>query len=64
MRFLVDESCDAAVLRALREAGWDLAARIAANLVALVKEHGESLVGSFVVIRPGSARILTPPFPA
>jgi predicted nuclease of predicted toxin-antitoxin system len=119
MRFLVDESCDAAVLCALRTANWDvtavaeqcagapdsdvialaageqrvlvtedkdfgqlvfasgrghcgvvllrypfpLAARVATTLVALVREHGESLAGSFVVVRPGGARISNPPFP-
>lgn len=117
MRFVVDESCDAAVLRALRGAGWDvvaiseripgatdleviaialsegrvlvtedkdfgqlvyaagrehagvillrysfpLASSMATSLVHLVHEHDQSLSGAFVVLRPGSARIVTSP---
>ena len=120
MRFLVDESCDAVVLRALRDAGWNviavseqcagatdpdvialasneqrilvtedkdfgqlvyasgqghcgvillrypfpLASSTAISLVDLLKKHGQSLAGAFVVVRPGSARIVTPPLPS
>ncbi len=118
MHFLIDESCDAVFLRALREAGWNvlsvsercpgeadsevialacrdtrilvtedkdfgqlvfasgrghcgvillrypfpLAERMAAALVVLVREHGNTLAGAFVVLRPGSARITPSPF--
>ena len=120
MRFLVDESCDIALVQTLRAAGWDviavaeqcpgaadadvivlaagqnrilvtedkdfgqlvyasghghcgviflrypfpLAAHIAENLAALVKRQGAALSSAFVVIRPGSIRILNPPLSA
>jgi predicted nuclease of predicted toxin-antitoxin system len=113
MRFLADESCDFAAVRALRSAGHDVLAvsefqqrsvdselmksahtdgrilltedkdfgwlafvahvesagvvlirfpadarrSLAASIVRLVTEHGHQLRGSFVVLRPGSARI-------
>ena len=113
MRFLADESCDFAVVRALRDAGFDVAAvgdvapgaedhivtdravredrmlltedkdfgqfvfaegtatggvlllrfpatartAMAQSVVDLVTQHGERLVGRFVVLQPGRVRI-------
>ena len=113
LRFLADESCDFAVVRALRSAGYDVLAvsevmtrsvdrdlieqagrerrilltedkdsgwlvfashaespgvvllrfpgnvrqALAQTIVQLVQEQDESLVGAFVVVQPGQARI-------
>lgn len=52
MRFLADESCDFAVVRALRTGG---------QLASLVQETfqrlGDRLTGSFVVLEPNRVRI-------
>jgi predicted nuclease of predicted toxin-antitoxin system len=117
MRFLADESCDFAVVRALRSAGHDVLAvsefqqrsvdrqlmelaytegrilltedkdfgwlafvgqkdnpgvilvrfpatarlSLAASIARLVSELGPKLIGTFVVLRPGSVRISTTP---
>jgi predicted nuclease of predicted toxin-antitoxin system len=117
MRFLADENCDFAVVRALRSAGHDVAAvsefqqrsvdrqlmeiayheerilltedkdfgwltfvervdnpgvvlirfpatarlTLAASVTRLVTELGPKLLGTFVVLRPGSVRISTAP---
>ena len=45
MRFLADESCDFAIVRALRGAG-------------LVEKHGSRLSKCFVVAQPGRVRII------
>ena len=113
MRFLADESCDFAIVRALRENGYDVLAvseitprandsqvikfavrenrilltedkdfgqlvfayrqkamgviflrfptlargQITKDVVRLVKQQGEKLIGSFVVVQPGRIRI-------
>jgi len=113
MRFLADESCDFVVIRALRDAGFDVLAvgevapgaedrivsdravreermlitedkdfgrfvfaeetttggvlllrfpatartAMARSVVDLVKQHGERLVGRFIVLQPGRVRI-------
>jgi len=113
MRFLADESCDFAIVRALREKGYDVLAvsginprandseviklavrenrilltedkdfgqlvfshrqkalgviflrfptsargQITKDVVRLVKQQGEKLIGSFVVVQPGRIRI-------
>ncbi len=41
---------------------FPLAERMAAALVVLVREHGNTLAEAFVVLRPGSARITPSPF--
>jgi predicted nuclease of predicted toxin-antitoxin system len=117
MRFLADENCDFAVVRALRSAGHDVAAvsefqqrsidrqlmemaysegrilltedkdfgwlsfvghldnpgvvlirfpatarlTLAASVMRVVRELGPKLLGTFVVLRPGSVRISTAP---
>jgi len=53
VRFLADESCDFAVVRALRAAGHDVAPAV----VDIVRRIPESLPTSFVVLEPGRARV-------
>ena len=118
MRFLADESCDFAAVRALRNAGHDVVAvaeispraedvhvlhlasqgerilltedkdfgqlvfahgqptrgviflrypsrarrNMAAEVVRLVKQRGEKLLGCFVVMQPGKVRIVQDPY--
>ena len=51
LRFLADESCDFAVVRALRQA-----------VSLVVREQGERLRGAFTVVEPGHVRIGRPPW--
>lgn len=63
MRFLADESCDFAVVRALRAAGHDVVAiaevtpRAEDDAVIDLAVREERLVGCFVVVQPGRIRI-------
>lgn len=72
MRFLADESCDVAVVRALREAGHDVTSvrdtmrgapdrcarsRVARRVIDFVAVRGAELERSFVVIEPSRARV-------
>ncbi len=73
MRFLADESCDFAVVDALRQTGYDVAgvvliqfpARARAVLgqavVETVAKFGERLTTAFAVVVPGRARLSRPP---
>ena len=72
MRFLADESCDFAVVTALRTAGHETAGvlliRFPGNargalggaVVSVVAELGDRIAGAFVVIEPGRARVSRP----
>jgi hypothetical protein len=73
LRFLAAESCDFAVVRALRAAGFDVLAvseimilirfpgqlrqTLASVILQLVQDQGEKLSGGFVVVQPGRVRI-------
>ena len=59
-RFLDDESCDFAIVRALRADGYDVVALtevMTRSVDALVIE----LQGAFTVVQPGQIRITRPP---
>jgi hypothetical protein len=60
VRFLADESCDFAVVTALRAAGHDARNRLGEAVVSVVTEVGERITGSFFVIEPGRARVSRP----
>jgi hypothetical protein len=55
MHFLADESCDFAVVRALRAAGHDVKA--VAEVALGVRYPATRLVGSFAVVQPSRIRI-------
>ncbi len=64
MRFLADESCDFAAVRALCEAGHEVltVADVAPAsedqaVVNLIDRIGDRIKGRFVVLQPGRARI-------
>jgi len=70
VRFLADESCDAAITRALREAGYDVvsiaetspgaADRVVLELalvIELASTRANELLTSFVVISPSGVRV-------
>jgi ribosomal protein S11 len=59
MRFLADGSCDFAVVRALRAAGFDVLCISESTPRAedSVKQQGEKLAGSFATVQPGRIRI-------
>jgi hypothetical protein len=55
MLFLADESCDFAVVRALRDGGHDVLA------VAEAARGAKDLLRSFTVIEPGRVRVSATP---
>jgi hypothetical protein len=61
MRFLADENCDLAVVRALRSAGHDVALVKdlcpGADVMSAVSTFGAQLERAFTVIEPGQVRI-------
>jgi hypothetical protein len=58
MRFLADESCDFAVVRALRDEGHEVLA-----VAEAVRTLANRLPSSFTVIEPGRVRVGATPQP-
>jgi len=60
MRFLANESCDMAVVQALREKGHCARRNIGNAAVSAIDAMGEKLESAFVVVEPGRFRVTDP----